>query len=341
MMQKGEKLMLHIKNILSVPFPFDNTVLENEIKKNALIFDIETTGLNPHKNKVVLIGFIRFDRKNRLTLNQLFIEDLSEEAEMLSVFHRIAASSGFYLTYNGNSFDLPFLNARMNKNSQIGRFDSFYNIDLMRVLKTKHFNLKLPNYKLKTVEKHMGIPRSDLISGKESVELYEQYLASKNPDLKDKILLHNADDITNLYKLLKIFELSDEPEIFFDFSNEIIIYNKTFRFQNFRLSGDFIVSKGICLERQDYGYTFNDALFSFELDKKNGCFNLRIPVFKNEVAGKTHSIIDINSIPFARENIKSFISGNPQRMVVSTEGTINTKNHSDLAKILIKKIFTP
>jgi len=333
--------MLHIKRILTLPFPTDNPVLKKAIKKNSLIFDIETTGLNPHRNKVVLIGFIRFDRKNRLTLNQLFIEDFSEEAQMLSVFCRIAVSSGFYITYNGTSFDLPFLNTRMNQNSRIGHFDSFYNIDLMRVLKTKHFNFQLPDYKLKTVEKHMGLSRSDLVSGKESAELYEKYISSKDPGLKDKILLHNADDITNLYKLLKIFEFADNPEIFFDFSNELIVCNKTFRFKDFRLSGDFIVCKGICLEKQDYGYAFNDSLFSFELDKENGSFSLSIPVTKNAIGGKIYSTIDVNSIPFASENIKSFISGNPQRMVVTTGETVDKNNLLDIVAIIIENIFTP
>jgi len=333
--------MLHIKRILTLPFPIDNPVLEKAIKNDAVIFDIETTGLNPHRNRVVLIGFIRFDRKNRLTMNQLFIDDFSEEAEMLSIFYRIAASSGFYVTYNGTSFDLPFLNTRMNQNSRIGHFDSFYNIDLMRVLKSKHFDFQLPDYKLKTVEKHMGISRSDLISGKESVELYEKYISSKDPGLKDKILLHNADDITNLYKLLKIFEFADQPEIFFDFSNEFIVCNKTFRFKDFRLLGDFIVCKGICLEKQDYGYAFNDSLFSFELDEKNGSFSLRIPVSKNAIGGKNYSIVDANSIPFASENIKSFISGNPQRMVLSTEETVDKNNLLGIAGIIMENIFAP
>jgi len=333
--------MLHIKKILSLPFPIDNSLLKKAIKKDAVIFDIETTGLNPHRNKVVLIGFIRFDKKNRLILNQLFIDDFSEEAEMLSVFNRIAASSGFYVTYNGNSFDLPFLNTRMNQNSLIGHFDSFYNIDLMRVLKSKHFNFQLPDYKLKTVEKHMGISRSDLISGKESVELYEKFLSCKDPKLKDKILLHNADDITNLYKLLKIFEFADKPEIFFDFSNEFKIGDKTFRFKDFRLSGDFIVANGICLEKQDYGYTYNNALFSFELNKETGLFSLHMPVFRKAIGEKKYSIIDVKAIPFASESIKSFISGNTQRMVLSIEKKIDKKNLLDLSRIVIQKILEP
>jgi len=333
--------MLHIKKILSLPFPIKNPSIEASVKKNGLIFDIETTGLNPHKNQVVLIGFARFDKKGQFVLNQLFLDDPSEEAEMLSIFHRIAASSGFFVTYNGNSFDLPFINTRMKKHSQNQKLDSFYNVDLMRILQTKHFNLPIPDYKLKTVEKYMEISRTDRISGKESVELYKSYLAKKDPLLQSKILLHNSDDIINLFKLLKVFELTDKPEIFFDLSNEVNIAGITFRFQNFKLSGDFILISGICLETQSLDYAYNDALFTFELNSKDRIFNLRIPVLHKNIDIEDYSLIDSKSIVFASESINSFISRNPHHMVISTNGILHTSNILDLSSIILEKILAP
>ncbi len=333
--------MLHIKKFLSLPFPIKHPAIEASIKKNGLIFDIETTGLNPHKNQIVLIGFARFDKKGRFVLNQLFIDDPSEEAEMLSIFHRIATSSGFFVTYNGNSFDLPFLNTRMKKHSQNQSLDSFYNVDIMRILQTKHFNLPIPNYKLKTVEKYMEISRTDCISGKESVELYESYISTKDPFIQSKILLHNSDDIINLFKLLKVFELTDKPEIFFDLSNEVNVANITFRFQKFKISGDFILINGICLEAQSLDYAYNDALFSFKLNSKDGLFNLRIPVLHKNIDGKAYSLIDSNSVAFASECINSFIFDNPYHMLISTNGIIIKNNIVNLSSIILKKILTP
>ncbi|MBK5251653.1 MAG: ribonuclease H-like domain-containing protein [Peptostreptococcaceae bacterium] len=333
--------MIHIKKILSLPFPIIHPAIEASVKKNGLIFDIETTGLNPHKNQVILIGFARFDKKGRFVLNQLFLDNPSEEAEMLSIFHRIAASSGFFVTYNGNSFDLPFINTRMKKHSQKQKLDSFYNVDLMRVLQTKYFNLPIPDYKLKTVEKYMGISRTDRISGKESVELYERYLSTKDPFIQSKILLHNSDDIINLFKLLKVFELTDNPEIFFDLSNEVNIANITFRFQRFKISGDFILLSGICLEAQALDYAYNDALFSFELNSKDGLFNLRIPVLHKNINSTAYSLIDSNSIAFTSELINSFIFDNPHHMVISTNGIIDKNNILNLSSIILKKILAP
>jgi len=333
--------MLHMKKIITPTFPINHPVIEGLIKNEALFFDIETTGLNPHKNQIMLIGFARFDRRGDFALNQLFLEDPCEEAEMLTIFHRIAASSGFFVTYNGNSFDIPFINTRMKKHSQNRKLDAFYNVDLMRVIQTKHFDLPISNYKLKTVEKYMGIGRADQISGKESVDLYKNYLSTKDSSIQAKILLHNSDDIINLFKLLKIFDLAKEPEIFFDFSNEVIIANTVFRFQSFKISGDFALSKGICLIKQSHDFSYNDALFSFELDSKSGIFNLRLPLIRKTVNEKSYSLIDSKSITFASDCMNSFILKNPNKMIVSIDGMIDKKNIISLSSILLEKIFTP
>lgn len=51
--------------------------------------------------------------------------------------------------------------------------------------------------------------RKDEISGKESVELYYRYLADRDPSVKKTILLHNYDDIVQLYRLLAVLEKTD------------------------------------------------------------------------------------------------------------------------------------
>lgn len=66
--------------------------------------------------------------------------------------------------------------------------------------------LSLSDCKLKTIEKYLGIYREDTISGKESIDLYKEYYVSQDIDLKEKILLHNYEDI---YYLGIIFKIKD------------------------------------------------------------------------------------------------------------------------------------
>lgn len=55
--------------------------------------------------------------------------------------------------------------------------------------------------------------RLDEISGKESVDLYYEYLRCPDPELKEslmkKILLHNHDDLVQLYRILPVIKQTD------------------------------------------------------------------------------------------------------------------------------------
>jgi hypothetical protein len=67
----------------------------------------------------------------------------------------------------------------------------------------------LENRKLKTIEKLLGIERTDTISGKESIQEYKAYLLNPQKELLNKILLHNADDILNMYPLWNLSNYLD------------------------------------------------------------------------------------------------------------------------------------
>ncbi len=58
----------------------------------------------------------------------------------------------------------------------------------------------------KSLEVFAGLStgRDDKISGKESVELYSQYQTTGAHDVLSQILLHNSDDIKQLFRLVTI-----------------------------------------------------------------------------------------------------------------------------------------
>ena len=179
-------------------------------EKNIAVFDIETTGLSPRRCKVILSGILLINGQNCRAI-QLFADQENDEEEIIRQTFHLLDSVDMMLTYNGRHFDLPFMEARA-KRYGINGFRFPYNLDLYLVV-NGHSALRqtLPSLKQKSLEIFMGLSdsRDDEISGGESVELYHRYMLSHSFDLEKKILLHNHDDLLQLYKLLPIIEKTD------------------------------------------------------------------------------------------------------------------------------------
>ena len=176
-----------------------------DIPPNHFVFDIETTGLSPKYCKVILIG-IMYNLNNKTIIKQFFAENEDDENKLLLEFINEIKNFENHITFNGLTFDIPFLNSRFDKHNIDYTLSKDKDIDILKLIKPFKEKLSLPDCKLKTLERYLGIYREDTISGKESVDLYNEYLSSKCNNLKDKILLHNYEDI---YYLGKIFKIKD------------------------------------------------------------------------------------------------------------------------------------
>lgn len=177
--------------------------------KSFAVFDIETTGLSPANSKVVLTGILRVDQ-NGGQVQQFFADQNDDEEAVIRATMDALSSVDYVITYNGRHFDMPFMKKRAEKYGLT--FPDLYNLDLYLLISGyAPFKEVLPGLKQKNIETYMGIAisREDEISGKESVELYNRYMETKRFELEEKILLHNHDDIIQLYKILPIIERLD------------------------------------------------------------------------------------------------------------------------------------
>lgn len=177
---------------------------------NVLFFDIETDGLS-HKNKLVIIGLVYIPKASHTgTVIQYFNDDFGSEKEMLLTFVEFLRTNDidYLVSFNGHAFDIPFLNARFTYNHINYVMNKGMNVDLLRVAKKNQSLLKLNDYKLKTIEMYLGIHREDVISGKDSVLMYQAYIETHSRHLKEAILLHNYDDIINMIPLVQIVDPS-------------------------------------------------------------------------------------------------------------------------------------
>lgn len=179
------------------------------IPSNSFVFDIETTGLSPKFCKVILIGVL-FNKDNKTIIKQYFAQTEDDEKDLLLAFINDINAFDTHITFNGLAFDIPFLNSRFNKYNIDFELNKNDDIDILNIVRPFKGLLSLSDCKLKTIEKYIGISREDTISGKESVKLYKEFVSSKSNDLKNKILLHNYEDIYYLGYLYKIKDLLEE-----------------------------------------------------------------------------------------------------------------------------------
>lgn len=187
------------------------TLREDLSNKNICFLDIETTGLSGKFNEVVLIGMLCVEENNTY-ITQFFANSVKEEYELLDSFVKFIDKFEYIITYNGNSFDIPFLKKRLEYHKIDFNLDKFDYLDLLKVVRKNKQLLKLTDCKLKTVERALNIFREDNISGKESVTLYKDYVHSKDPLKKQLILKHNYYDIYYLPKILSLYDIIEDKD---------------------------------------------------------------------------------------------------------------------------------
>lgn len=179
---------------------------------NLVFFDIETTGFNKKKDAIVLITYGRFIESKKFLLKQYFCESLNEEKEILTGFKKDLGDKNIFCSYNGVSFDEPFIISRMLKYNLLP-INIKEHIDLYAMIRPYYKALGIDRCNLKTVEKFLGINRKDKIDGGISVELYEDYLETNSKELKEILMLHNYEDVLYLPQIFKLVYKIEEDNL--------------------------------------------------------------------------------------------------------------------------------
>ncbi len=187
------------------------------LKDNDILLDIETTGLSRFKSKIFLLGFglvkEKPDGNFSLSIKQIFSVDGDEEG-LLTDFISYLPKEGRIITYNGDRFDIPFIEEKCRKYSLPSALSDHESLDLLKYYsKLKNF-LRLPSMSEKTVESFLKIKRDDKLSGKEIAEGIRKYYKEPDKITRDLILLHNKEDIEGLVSVFKLSEYLDLEKAF-------------------------------------------------------------------------------------------------------------------------------
>jgi uncharacterized protein YprB with RNaseH-like and TPR domain len=178
-----------------------DTDLLAEARAEDLVFlDLETTGL--HRGIIVLLGYMTLGPGERpLTCTQLFPRGYDEEAPMLGEFLTLLRKHPVLVSFNGRSFDAPFLESRLRFH---GWFEplNYAHVDLLH-LSRRLWRGRLPDFRLQTLERRLfGRRRLADLPGSEVPRVWQDYERCGELRHLPGIWEHNLRDIATLAELL-------------------------------------------------------------------------------------------------------------------------------------------
>ena len=166
----------------------------------AAYFDTETTGLSTGAGTVIFLAGIARVAGDRMRVTQYLLPDYPYEPPLLRAVAADLASSSRVVTYNGRTFDLPMLAARLTFHGLFREQASLPGVhdDLLPDAR-RLFRRPLGGARLADVEAGvLGVRRSSDCAGSEVPARYFGYLRGGSPDILAEVLDHNLQDVVSL-----------------------------------------------------------------------------------------------------------------------------------------------
>jgi Predicted exonuclease len=176
--------------------------------EEILFFDIETTGFLGDRCSIYIIGCV-YIKNNQWHYIQWFADSLEAEKDVLHSFFKLMINYKYIIHFNGDGFDIPFVNKRLKHYSLSYNFNNIKSIDIYKQVRPLKKLLGLLNLKQKSIETFLNINRQDTMSGGDLINVYYDYLETKDDRAKYFLLLHNSDDLKGMPEILSILSYHD------------------------------------------------------------------------------------------------------------------------------------
>ncbi len=216
-----------IHEITNYPIQELSPFAQSFLTKDMLLFDIETCGLSAANCPVYCIG-CGFLEEDSIAVELFFAENHLEEPLILSAFFKRLCAYSTVITFNGSTFDIPFLRKRISPNPS--KLDTMASIDLYKEVCRMKKLFSLSSYRQKALEAFLGIARDDRYDGGQLIAIYRLYekgcsvdannhtallawdgvkdagrlTSGQRKELLDALLLHNRDDVRGMFDLLDL-----------------------------------------------------------------------------------------------------------------------------------------
>ena len=166
--------------------------------EHALFLDLETGGLS--SSPVFLAGTMHWNG-NDFVLRQYFARHYGEEATLLGALAEATRGFEFLVTFNGKSYDVPFLRDRGNVHRvSIGMPPR--HLDLLHPSR-RRWKGDLPDCRLQTLEYRVCRRRRvGDVPGEEVPGLYHDYVRNGDPYRLVPVFHHNLLDVITMGEVL-------------------------------------------------------------------------------------------------------------------------------------------
>lgn len=175
---------------------------------DSCILSIETTGLHADISAIFSIGIGYWEGEQFLTRQWLQETGLEEKELLLSFFE---ALSGFttIITYYGNRFALPFLEAKIAQYQLEISLSDYHSVDLYETLYPIRKQVGLSSCKLASAAKYFNAARKKEISGRKRIAMFQKYRSTKDEALEQQLMAYQQDSLLQLESLCQLLAYDD------------------------------------------------------------------------------------------------------------------------------------
>jgi uncharacterized protein YprB with RNaseH-like and TPR domain len=165
----------------------------------VLFLDLETGGLS--SSPVFLAGTMHWNGED-FVLRQYFARHYGEEAALLAAVSAQAADFETLVTFNGRSYDAPFLGARALVHGVAVTLPGQH-VDLLHAAR-RRWRDELEDCRLQTLERHVcGRWRRGDVPSEEVPGLYHDYVRRGDPYRLIPVFHHNLLDVITMGEILR------------------------------------------------------------------------------------------------------------------------------------------
>ncbi len=292
----------------------------NKLNKKDLVLDIETTGLDFTRDKLVLLGLVK-NKNNKTYLHQYFAEDDSEEIRLLEIYLREIAGKRL-ISFNGDIFDVRFLNARLIDHKLFPVFPDD-SLDIYKIIKSNSKFFSYESMKLIDIEKLIGIEREDPSRYKVVSKLSDDLNKRENPY---PILKHNENDLIATLALSGIEDIYKKKLSIDTKLGQIYLNNANINkdIGNFEFKSDKILDDFYVAEK------------NYQLHVEDNKIKLNIHVLFGRFDEDITGYVAINNFSIRNE---SNIDINENLLIIREENLYNYKNLLNLLKKIIENHY--
>ncbi len=167
--------------------------------RHALFLDLETCGLA--SSAVFLAGTMHWNGSD-FVLRQFFARHYGEEAALLEALAEAARGFEFLITFNGKSYDAPFLAGRALVNRVALRLPPRH-LDLLHPAR-RRWRWVLPDCRLQTLERHVcRRHRSGDVPGEAVPGLYHDFVRHGDAYRLVPVFHHNLLDVITMAEIMR------------------------------------------------------------------------------------------------------------------------------------------